>query len=118
MDGGVNSSSEQAHNQRLDEGTAKSMELQRLEQCSSVHYMEGSQLVGVSSSVAGDGGVSATVAVDVRDSAANVIDNRKRGRSPRNLTVKPPVPKKPRVEDEDVCFICFDGGSLVLCDRK
>nr|XP_010316400.1 zinc finger CCCH domain-containing protein 44-like [Solanum lycopersicum] len=118
MDGGVNSSSEQAHNQRLDEGTAKSMELQRLEQCSSVHYMEGSQLVGVSSSVAGDGGVSATVAVDVRDSAASVIDNRKRGRSPRNLTVKPPVPKKPRVEDEDVCFICFDGGSLVLCDRK
>ncbi|XP_015066244.1 zinc finger CCCH domain-containing protein 44-like [Solanum pennellii] len=118
MDGGVNSSSEQAHNQRLDEGTATSMELQRLEECSSVHYREGSQLVGVSSSVAGDGGVSATVAVDVRYSAANVIDNRKRGRSPRNLMVKPPVPKKPRVEDEDVCFICFDGGSLVLCDRK
>ncbi|CAI8588620.1 unnamed protein product [Vicia faba] len=21
-------------------------------------------------------------------------------------------------EDEDVCFICFDGGSLVLCDRR
>ncbi|XP_006340701.1 zinc finger CCCH domain-containing protein 44-like [Solanum tuberosum] len=125
MDGGVNSSSgmyapcvQQAHSQRLDEGTATSMELQRSEQCSSVHYMDGSQLVGVSSSVAGDGGAPATVAVDVRYSAANVIDNRKRGRPPRNLMVKPPVPKKPRVEDEDVCFICFDGGSLVLCDRK
>ncbi|KAI7734951.1 hypothetical protein M8C21_021943, partial [Ambrosia artemisiifolia] len=21
-------------------------------------------------------------------------------------------------EDEDVCFICFDGGSLVLCDHR
>lgn len=105
----------QAHSQRLDEGTA----ISKSEQCSSVHYMDGSQLVGVPSSVAG--GEPATAAVDVRSSAANVIDgidNRKRGRPPRNLMVKPPQPKKPRVGDEDVCFICFDGGSLVLCDRK
>ncbi|KAL9161006.1 hypothetical protein ABFS82_08G237600 [Erythranthe guttata] len=49
------------------------------------------------------------------------IDKRKRGRPPRGqLVTKPPPPKrvKPVDEEEDVCFICFDGGSLVLCDRK
>ncbi|PIN26856.1 RNA polymerase I transcription factor UAF [Handroanthus impetiginosus] len=48
-------------------------------------------------------------------------EKRKRGRPPRGqLVAKPPPPKRAKVEDEeeDVCFICFDGGSLVLCDRK
>lgn len=26
--------------------------------------------------------------------------------------------KRSKKEDEDVCFICFDGGNLVLCDRR
>ncbi|CAI9110889.1 OLC1v1010981C1 [Oldenlandia corymbosa var. corymbosa] len=44
---------------------------------------------------------------------------RKRGRPPRGTAPAPkPQPPKPTYEDEDVCFICFDGGSLVLCDRK
>ncbi|KAL0448450.1 UNVERIFIED_CONTAM: Zinc finger CCCH domain-containing protein 44 [Sesamum latifolium] len=46
---------------------------------------------------------------------------RKRGRPPKGqLAAKPPPPKRNKQEDEeeDVCFICFDGGSLVLCDRK
>ncbi|MCD7449412.1 hypothetical protein HAX54_052117 [Datura stramonium] len=124
MDGGNSSSGMyppclQVHSQRLDEGTATSTGLQSSEQCSSVHSMNDSQLVGVPSSV--PGGSPSTVAVDVRTSAANLIagvDRRKRGRPPRNQTVKHPPPKKPREEDEDVCFICFDGGSLVLCDRK
>ncbi|XP_065852868.1 zinc finger CCCH domain-containing protein 44 [Euphorbia lathyris] len=49
---------------------------------------------------------------------------RKRGRPPRGGQAKtvlfPPIPKRKRAMDdeEDVCFICFDGGSLVLCDRR
>ncbi|XP_011090432.1 zinc finger CCCH domain-containing protein 44-like isoform X2 [Sesamum indicum] len=48
-------------------------------------------------------------------------ERRKRGRPPKGqLAAKPPLPKRNKQEDEeeDVCFICFDGGSLVLCDRK
>ncbi|XP_073293450.1 zinc finger CCCH domain-containing protein 44-like isoform X1 [Primulina huaijiensis] len=46
---------------------------------------------------------------------------KKRGRPPKGqLAERPPPPKRKKQEDEeeDVCFICFDGGSLVLCDRK
>lgn len=48
------------------------------------------------------------------------IDKKKRGRPPRSqVAVKSPPLKRKKVEvEEDVCFICFDGGSLVLCDRK
>ncbi|KAL0344312.1 UNVERIFIED_CONTAM: Zinc finger CCCH domain-containing protein 44 [Sesamum angustifolium] len=48
-------------------------------------------------------------------------ERRKRGRPPKGqLAAKPPPSKRKKLEDEeeDVCFICFDGGSLVLCDRK
>ena len=45
-----------------------------------------------------------------------VVEKRKRGRPPKGQA-KPPPAKKMK-EDEDVCFICFDGGSLVLCDRR
>ncbi|XP_057766129.1 zinc finger CCCH domain-containing protein 44-like [Salvia miltiorrhiza] len=54
-------------------------------------------------------------------SANGTGEKRKRGRPPKGqLTAKPPPIKRVKVEDEeeDVCFICFDGGSLVLCDRK
>ncbi|XP_059285232.1 zinc finger CCCH domain-containing protein 44-like [Lycium ferocissimum] len=54
-----------------------------------------------------------------------VAEKRKRGRPPRGQAVKPPRVQAVKVqrvveedEEEDVCFICFDGGSLVLCDRK
>ncbi|KAF3448967.1 hypothetical protein FNV43_RR09689 [Rhamnella rubrinervis] len=35
----------------------------------------------------------------------------------RNLKVPVKSPAKKKAE-EDVCFICFDGGELVLCDRR
>ncbi|KAF8100129.1 hypothetical protein N665_0230s0014 [Sinapis alba] len=42
----------------------------------------------------------------------------RRGRPPRTTLGKTsPISRKKR-EDEDVCFVCFDGGSLVLCDRR
>ncbi|KAJ7968177.1 Zinc finger CCCH domain-containing protein 19 [Quillaja saponaria] len=35
----------------------------------------------------------------------------------RNSNARARVPAKKKTE-EDVCFICFDGGELVLCDRR
>ncbi|CAN6461985.1 unnamed protein product [Victoria cruziana] len=40
---------------------------------------------------------------------------RKRGRKGAKAQLKPQVKKN---AEEDVCFICFDGGELVLCDRR
>lgn len=62
-------------------------------------------------------------------------EKRKRGRPPKGqMVAKPPPAKRKKQQQEkkekekekeddeedgeDVCFICFDGGSLVLCDRK
>ncbi|XP_057531159.1 zinc finger CCCH domain-containing protein 44-like isoform X1 [Amaranthus tricolor] len=58
------------------------------------------------------------------------VGRKKRGRPPRNpggvsspaacsspATVNSKKIKKEK-EDEDVCFICFDGGNLVLCDYR
>lgn len=55
-------------------------------------------------------------AVGAGEAAAEV--KRKRGRPARGGQVKAAPPSKKQKEDEDVCFICFDGGSLVLCDRR
>ncbi|KAL0835761.1 hypothetical protein Bca101_087650 [Brassica carinata] len=57
----------------------------------------------------------------VGDEAAPV--KRKRGRPPKAHAKTPlqtPLPPPPGKDDkeEDVCFICFDGGGLVLCDRR
>ncbi|GJS92205.1 zinc finger CCCH domain-containing protein 44-like protein [Tanacetum coccineum] len=49
------------------------------------------------------------------------LGNKRKGRPPRAAPMKPKPPPKPlpiKDEDEDVCFICFDGGSLVLCDHR
>nr|AAG13559.1 putative proteophosphoglycan [Oryza sativa Japonica Group] len=52
-----------------------------------------------------------------------VVVKRKRGRPPKNrdgaAPPPPPKPVKKREDDEDVvCFICFDGGNLVVCDKN
>uniref|UniRef100_A0ACD5TJ61 Uncharacterized protein n=1 Tax=Avena sativa TaxID=4498 RepID=A0ACD5TJ61_AVESA len=54
---------------------------------------------------------------------APVVVKRKRGRPPKNRdgAVAAPAPLKPVKKNDDeevVCFICFDGGSLVVCDRR
>ena len=45
---------------------------------------------------------------------------RKRGRPAKGSRVPKGMtpPSRQKKEEEDVCFICFDGGSLVLCDRR
>ncbi|XP_057499554.1 zinc finger CCCH domain-containing protein 44-like isoform X2 [Actinidia eriantha] len=79
-----------------------------------IDEMDDSKLVGVQAAAAAD-----SVAGVEKDPAAvevKVVEKRKRGRPPKGQA-KPPPAKKMK-EDEDVCFICFDGGSLVLCDRR
>ncbi|XP_047165561.1 zinc finger CCCH domain-containing protein 44 isoform X2 [Vigna umbellata] len=42
---------------------------------------------------------------------------RKRGRPAKGAPKVVPIVRQKK-DEEDVCFICFDGGSLVLCDRR
>ncbi|PPD74253.1 hypothetical protein GOBAR_DD28821 [Gossypium barbadense] len=87
--------------------------------------MDNSQLVGNADVVVrGAAGATAEAGngVTVVEMSAG---KRRRGRPPRNqvrttsLSAPPPPPqRKDEDDEEDVCFICFDGGSLVLCDRR
>ncbi|XP_027359862.1 uncharacterized protein LOC113868461 isoform X2 [Abrus precatorius] len=75
---------------------------------------EKSQLVGVSVTEASD-----VEMAEVNDGGMVAVLKRKRGRPAKGKTVpKTTPPLKPKKDEEDVCFICFDGGSLVLCDRR
>lgn len=92
-------------------------------QCGTVPELDDSQLVGVPVVVAGgaDGQVAAAarmeVEIEVKVEAKSGV-KRKRGRPPR-VQGKTQAKTLPKVKDEeDVCFICFDGGNLVLCDRR
>ncbi|XP_017630781.1 zinc finger CCCH domain-containing protein 44-like isoform X2 [Gossypium arboreum] len=87
--------------------------------------MDNSQLVG-NADVVVPGAAGATAeagnGVTVVEMSAG---KRRRGRPPRNQvrtpssSAPPPPPqRKDEDDEEDVCFICFDGGSLVLCDRR
>lgn len=43
---------------------------------------------------------------------------RKRGRPRKSQTPKQPAAARKEKDEEEVCFICFDGGNLVCCDRR
>lgn len=74
-----------------------------------VRVCENSQMIGVNF-VHSEADVTVTVETAVK---------RKRGRPPRGSIPRTTQPPKKQVKDEeDVCFICFDGGSLVLCDHR
>lgn len=73
----------------------------------------------VEAPISGSGALSGVVDVEVK--VAEPVVKRKRGRPPKNQAAKtllPPPPPPRKKDEEDVCFICFDGGSLVLCDRR
>lgn len=109
---------EEPQSQRLLEDAASSVE-----NCTSIQEMEGKQLVGVpgtmSAVATGNSNSPATLKTPI-ENGIGFAEKTKRGRPPRGVVVKAPQPKRQREEEEgeDVCFICFDGGSLVLCDRK
>ncbi|XP_011025907.1 PREDICTED: zinc finger CCCH domain-containing protein 44 [Populus euphratica] len=105
------------------------------DQCQTIPEMEDSQLVGATvSMVTADvdssrrESVHIVPAVEVSNHvriAENSTGKRKRGRPPRTQgklgpPQAPPASSSQRKkrDEEDVCFICFDGGSLVLCDRR
>nr|KYP66893.1 Zinc finger CCCH domain-containing protein 44 [Cajanus cajan] len=74
--------------------------------------LENSQLLGAPVAEARD--------VDQNDGSCVAVLKRKRGRpakGDRVVKTTPPASRQKR-DEEDVCFICFDGGSLVLCDRR
>ncbi|CAK7334377.1 unnamed protein product [Dovyalis caffra] len=106
-----------------------------IDQCETIPEMDDSQLVGAPVAM-----VTADVDFSKRESVNTVpvveVSNdakiaeistgkRKRGRPPR-IQGKLGPPQAPpascsqrkKKDEEDVCFICFDGGSLVLCDRR
>ncbi|XP_057492475.1 LOW QUALITY PROTEIN: zinc finger CCCH domain-containing protein 44-like [Actinidia eriantha] len=90
--------------------------------CKPIAEIDDSQLVGVSAMVAADsvsgGGEAPEVKTEIRAEESGG-GKKKRGRPPRGQARPPPLKKmKEEEEEEDVCFICFDGGSLVLCDRR
>ncbi|GMI97988.1 hypothetical protein HRI_003468100 [Hibiscus trionum] len=72
--------------------------------------------------VRGDGGGAAEKAAEDGVKAVEMMSTgkRRRGRPPKNQAriMSSSAPPPNTDEEEDVCFICFDGGSLVLCDRR
>ncbi|RDY03406.1 Zinc finger CCCH domain-containing protein 44, partial [Mucuna pruriens] len=84
--------------------------------------LEESRLVGVPVALARDADVAerdggycaSNLEVTVVDGA---VLKRKRGRPAKGAPKVAPLVRQKK-DEEDVCFICFDGGSLVLCDRR
>ncbi|XAR57960.1 hypothetical protein NMG60_11026280 [Bertholletia excelsa] len=91
-------------------GIGAAEERQSTDDREKVGVMDNSQLVGapVMADVSREG-APASATVEERS-----VTKRKRGRPPGRQA----KPKNQKDEEEDVCFICFDGGSLVLCDRR
>lgn len=116
-------------NHGAGDGFVRGQDTPSFHQCEPIHEADGSVPGRAPESIHADGAVSgdvrfvpplpppppvAEIAEEVRV-AGTSGGKQKRGR-PARAQVKAP-PKK-RKDEEDVCFICFDGGNLVLCDRR
>ncbi|XP_024036447.1 zinc finger CCCH domain-containing protein 44 isoform X5 [Citrus clementina] len=108
------------------------VQLMCVDQCDGIQEMDDLQLVGAPEDPCikdDDGAVRqdrGMVDVEVKlaeTGTAMARVKQKAGRRPPRggkvkTTARQPPPGRRKTEEEDVCFICFDGGSLVLCDRK
>ncbi|OMO84586.1 Zinc finger, PHD-type [Corchorus olitorius] len=110
----------------LNRDSLRGVEFMNVDQCQKIPDMDDSQLVG-SADVAVRAGTGITAVTQVGNGVKVVEQNpvkRRRGRPPKNqgrTTSSAPLPppsQRNNQDEEDVCFICFDGGSLVLCDRR
>ncbi|XVF59731.1 hypothetical protein PTKIN_Ptkin07bG0299300 [Pterospermum kingtungense] len=108
----------------LNRDSLRGVEFMSVDQCQKIPEMDDSQLVGNADvAVRGHGGATAETGAG---NGVKVVDvsavKRRRGRPPRNqagtVSSLAPPPQRKKKDEEDVCFICFDGGSLVLCDRR
>ncbi|PQQ14999.1 zinc finger CCCH domain-containing protein 44 [Prunus yedoensis var. nudiflora] len=107
--------------QAFDRSLPAAEDRMSVDQCEAIGDLDDSQLVGAPQTVAGGGMVAGRVGQMMADVAVKVaaeksLGKRRRGRPPSGHVRAAPVRKQN--EEEDVCFICFDGGSLVLCDRR
>ncbi|BBH07998.1 DNA-binding protein [Prunus dulcis] len=107
--------------QAFDRSLPTAEDRMSVDQCEAIGDLDDSRLVGVPQTVAGGGMVAGRVGQMMADVAVKVaaeksLGKRRRGRPPSGHVRATPVRKQN--EEEDVCFICFDGGSLVLCDRR
>ena len=116
-DGGNNSNC-------LSRDSLQGVEFMSVDQCQKIPEMDDSQLVG-NADVAVRGDDGATVETGAGNGVKVVemrAGKRRRGRPPRNqatiMSSSAPPSQRKKKDEEDVCFICFDGGSLVLCDRR
>lgn len=106
------------------DGSDRTAEPMNIDQCHSTKDVKDSQLVGVPVT----GGVDLAKAQDgclpemelrVEVKVADgTVGKRKRGRPARGQPKMTTPQLRKQRDEEDVCFICFDGGSLVLCDRR
>lgn len=107
--------------QAFDRSLPAAEDRMSVDQCEAIGDLDDSRLVGPPQIVAGGGMVTGRVGQMMADVAVKVaaeksLGKRRRGRPPSGHVRATPVRKQN--EEEDVCFICFDGGSLVLCDRR
>ncbi|KAK8607482.1 hypothetical protein V6N13_053215 [Hibiscus sabdariffa] len=103
--------------------TSQGVELMSVDHCQTTLQADDSHLRGNTDMVVrGDAGATAQMG---SENGVKVVEmnsgKRRRGRPPKNqariMTPSAPAPVRRKKDEEDVCFICFDGGSLVLCDR-
>ncbi|KAJ9147002.1 hypothetical protein P3X46_029211 [Hevea brasiliensis] len=118
-------SSQEDTEQLIFDNSLSGSDLMTIDQCQTIREMDDSLLVGPSPAVAAVTGDVTMPDIKVRTVAKVAVADistvkRKRGRPPRiHGKTRPPTPSLIKKKDEeDVCFICFDGGSLVLCDRR
>ncbi|XP_010547448.1 PREDICTED: zinc finger CCCH domain-containing protein 44-like isoform X2 [Tarenaya hassleriana] len=113
---------------RRGDGSVNGIDLMRVDLRDEIGETGAPPIAGASSTVGVVVGVDGGL-VDVSiEQEPKIVDGvspakRRRGRPPRGQAKtlpqpRPPPPRKMEDEEEDVCFICFDGGDLVLCDRR
>ncbi|XWS45511.1 hypothetical protein CRYUN_Cryun15aG0142500 [Craigia yunnanensis] len=108
----------------LNRDSLRGAEFMSVDQCQKIPEMVDSQLVGNDEVVVR--GLAGATAETGAGNGVKVVEmsagKRRRGRPPKNqariMSSSAPPPQRKNKDEEDVCFICFDGGSLVLCDRR